>query len=239
MRRDHRPYFIKRAYLNFQEFYVRRFLRPQFESLGKGSTFIKPWHVEIFGAPVDIGNYVTVVASSDKKVRFSVWSEKKGKGRIKIGDYCLILPGVRVSSAFEIVIGNNCMIASNTYITDCDWHDIYDRISIGKSAPVTIADNVWIGDSVIICKGVSIGKNSVVGAGAVVVDAVPPDVVAAGNPARIVKHMDPEVQRRKRAEWYAEPDRLFEEFEVWDREVLKGNTLLGWVRSLVSPNKRD
>ncbi|MBW1841847.1 MAG: hypothetical protein JRI75_08650 [Deltaproteobacteria bacterium] len=131
------------------------------------------------------------------------------------------------------------MIASNTYITDGDWHDIYDRISIGKTAPVTIDDNVWIGDSVIICKGVSIGKNSVIGAGAVVVNAIPPNVVAAGNPARVVKHLDTEVQRRKREDWYADPERLFEELEVWDRELLKGNTLLGWVRSLLSPNKKD
>jgi acetyltransferase-like isoleucine patch superfamily enzyme len=239
LRRDRRPYFIKRGYLHFQEFYVRRFLRPQLESLGNGFSFIKPWHVEIFGSPVELGHYATVIASSDQKVRLSIWSEGKGKGRIKIGDYSLILPGVRISSASEIVIGNNSMIASNTYITDGDWHDIYDRISIGKTAPVTIDDNVWIGDSVIICKGVSIGKNSVIGAGAVVVNAIPPNVVAAGNPARIVKHLDTEVQRRTRAEWYADPDRLFEELDQWDRDMLRGNTLRGWVRSLLSPNKKD
>jgi acetyltransferase-like isoleucine patch superfamily enzyme len=53
-------------------------------------------------------------------------------------------------------------------ITDSDWHDVYNRISIGKTAPIKIEDNVWIGDSVIVCKGVSIGENSIIGADAVV-----------------------------------------------------------------------
>ncbi|MFH2218448.1 MAG: acyltransferase [Pseudomonadota bacterium] len=239
MRKDHRPYFIKRAYLHFQEFYVRRFLRPQLESLGKGFSFINPWHVEIFGSPVALGDYVTVIASFDKKVRFSIWAEKKGKGRIHIGDYALILPGVRISSASEIIIGSNSMIASHTYITDCDWHGIYDRVSMGKTAPVTLGDNVWIGDSAIICKGVTIGNNSIVGAGSVVVHSVPPDVIAAGNPARVVKHLDPEEQIRTRADWYSDPVTLFEELDHWDRDMLRGNTVPGWLRSMLAPGKKD
>lgn len=239
MRKDHRPYFIKRAFLQLQEFYVRRFLRPQFESVGKGFSFINPWHVEVFGSPVTLGDYVTVIASADKKVRFSIWAEKKGEGRIHIGDYALILPGVRISSASEIIVGSSSMIASHTYITDGDWHGIYDRVSMGKTAPVVLGDNVWIGDSVIICKGVTIGNNSIVGAGAVVVNSVPPDVIAAGNPARVVKRLDPEEKIRTRAEWYSHPDTLFEDLDQWDRAMLKGNTLRGWLRSKLAPGKND
>lgn len=239
MRKDHRPYFLKRAYLRFQAFYVRRFLRPQLESLGKGFSFINPWHVEIFGAPVALGDYATVIASSDKKVRFSIWSENKGRGRIDIGNYALILPGVRISSASEIIIGNSNMIASHTYITDCDWHGIYDRVAMGKTAPVTLGDNVWIGDSAIICKGVTIGDNSIIGAGAVVVNAVPPNVIAAGNPARVVKHLDPQEKFRARAEWYSNPDRLFDDLDRWDRDMLKENTLLGWLRAMLAPGRSD
>ena len=239
MRKDHRPYFIKRAYLKFQQFYVRRFLRPQFESLGIGCFFVKPWHVELFGSPIILGDYATVFASADKKVRLSIWSEKKNEGRIRIGDFCLISPGVRISSASEIIIGDNCMIASHAYITDADWHGIYDRVSTGKKAPVKIDENVWIGDSAIICKGVSIGENSIVGAGAVVVNDVPPNKVAAGNPAKVVKSLDPGQKITPRSQWYSDPARLIKELDVWDRALLEGNTMQGWLRSFLMRNKKD
>ena len=200
---------------------------------------MKPWHVEIFGSPIDIGNYATVIATSDNKTRFSIWPKKKDEGRIRIGDYCLICPGVRISSASKITIGDSCMIASSAYITDCDWHGIYNRISIGKSSPVKIENNVWIGDSAIVCKGVTIGENSVVGAGAVVVDSVAPNVIVAGTPARVVKSLDPDKNIVTRARWFSEPIRLFEEIDQWDRELLKENTLLRWIRSMVAPIKGD
>ena len=61
------------------------------------------------------------------------------------------------------------MIAHGAYISDADWHGIYDRAEpVGKTKPIKFEDNVWIGDSAIICKGVTIGKNSIIGAGAVV-----------------------------------------------------------------------
>ena len=53
--------------------------------------------------------------------------------------------------------------------------------------PITIGDNVWLGGGVIVCPGVSIGENSVVGAGAVVTRDIPPNVVGVGSPARVVK----------------------------------------------------
>jgi acetyltransferase-like isoleucine patch superfamily enzyme len=239
LRKDHRPYFIKKAYLNFQRLYVKHFLRPQLEALGKGFVFMQPWNVKIFGEPIELGNYATVIATSDSKIRLSVWPQSKDKGRIQIGDYCLICPGVRISSACEIVIGDSCMIASSAYITDSDWHDIYNRISSGKTAPVKIEENVWIGDSAVICKGVTIGENSIVGAGAVVVNSVPPNAIAAGNPARVVKSLDPEEQITTRAQWYLDPNGLFEQIDQWDRDILRGNTILGWLRSLLFPVKGE
>ena len=117
------------------------------------------------------------------------------------------------------------MIASRVYITDCDWHDLYNRIATGAARPVRIAANVWIGDSALICKGVNIGENSIIGAGAVVVDDVPANSVAAGNPARIVKSLDPRVPLTTRAHWFADPDALFQNIDRLDRKMLAGNTL--------------
>ena len=239
MRRDHRPYYIKKAYTKFEEFYVNHFLRPQLASLGEGFTFMRPWHVEIFGAPIELGNYVNVVASSDKMVRLAIWSEQPDKGRIKIGDYCLICPGVRIGSAHEINVGDNCMIASNAYVTDSDWHDIYNRISIGKTAPINIENNVWIGDSAIVCKGVRIGENSIVGAGAVVVDNIPANCVAAGNPARVVKQLDAGESFTTRAQFFSEPDKLLRGFDQVDKALLRENSLLHWLRSLLFPSRTD
>ena len=85
---------------------------------------MKPWHLKLFGSPIYIGNYVTVIASADKKVRLSVWSEDISKGSIRIGNYCMICPGVRIGSAEKIIIEHNCMIASNASVADSDWHDI-------------------------------------------------------------------------------------------------------------------
>ena len=131
---------------------------------------MRPWHVEFLAPP---SNWVIVSMWWPHPIKRSGWPSgrtKRDKGRIRIGNYCLICPGVRIGSADEIRVGDNCMIASNAYITDSDWHDIYNRISIGKTAPIRIENNVWIGDSAIVCKGVTIGENSIIGAGAVVVD---------------------------------------------------------------------
>jgi maltose O-acetyltransferase len=55
--------------------------------------------------------------------------------------------------------------------------------------PITLGDNVWLGGGVIVCPGVTIGENAVVGAGAVVVRDVPPNTLAVGNPARVIRSL--------------------------------------------------
>ncbi len=218
---------------------MRRFLRPQFERLGHGGHFMRPWFVELFGAPINLGRFPTVIACQDARVRLCVWPAREGSGAIRIGDYSLICPGVRISSASSVDIGHSVMMANGVYITDSDWHDLYDRTAPGKSAAVTIGDNVWLGDRAIVCKGVSIGENSVVGAGAVVVADVPPNVVAAGNPARVVKTLDPDRAVKTRRDWFADPLRLKQDLESWDRALLAGNSLAGWVRYLLRPTSED
>ncbi len=201
---------------------------------------MRPWFVELFGAPIELGRYATVIACNDARVRFCVWPTHEGRGGvIRIGDYSLICPGVRISATHRVVIGHSVMMANGVYLTDSDWHDLYDRTAPGKSAPIEIADNVWLGDSVIVCKGVHIGVNSIIGAGAVVVEDVPPDVVAAGNPARVVKKLDRGRHITPRRDWFADPARLQRDFQVWDRALLQGNTLAGWMRYLVRPTRND
>ena len=94
-------------------------------------------------------------------------------------------------AAEKIQIGDACMIAHGVYISDADWHGIYDRAQpVGITKPIHIKDNVWIGDSAIICKGVTIGKNSIIGAGSVVTKDIPENSIYAGNPAKFIKNLD-------------------------------------------------
>lgn len=195
--------------------------------------------MEVFGRPIVIGNYVSIIAALDNRVRLSVWTDKQVRGHIQIGDYCLLCPGVRISSASDITIGDNCMIASGAYITDSDWHDIYNRIGFGKTESVDIASNVWIGDSAIVCKGVSIGENSIIGAGAVVVDSIPANRIAAGNPAQVVKHLDPGKSFTTRKQWFMKSSNVFDEIDELDRALLGENTLLHWLRYKFFPTKGD
>ncbi len=240
MRRDHRPYILKRLDQGLQQKYAGYFLGPQLERLGRGCTFMKPWYVEIFGGPIRIGDYTHVIATPDKRVRLTVWSNLDGEGRIEIGDYCLICPGVRISAGREIVIEESVMMAQGAFITDSDWHGVYDRsLSVGNSAPVRIGRNAWIGDSAIVTKGVTIGRNSIIGAGAVVVRDVPSNVVVAGNPAVIVKELDPDRPVVTRGDWMADPAELASRFAAIDRERMKDNTWLGWLRALIRPAAGD
>ena len=131
------------------------------------------------------------------------------------------------------------MLANGVYITDADWHGIYDRVSLGQAQPVHLKKNVWIGDGAIVCKGVTIGENSIVGAGAIVVDTIPDNCIAAGNPATVVKTLDPNESFTTRSHWYRNPGELARQFIRWEQAVLQGNTFFGWLRHLIFPSQGD
>ncbi len=238
MIKDRRPYYIKQAWYKLQAFYVRRYLAPQLMSLGPHAYIVKPWHIEVFGGPISIGSHVTLLGCSDKKTRLTVWSDKKEIKGITIGDHVLISPGVRISAAKEITIADSCMLASHSYITDSDWHGIYDRsLPTGNVSPVVLEENVWIGDSAIVCKGVTIGKNSIIGAGAVVTSDIPANVIAVGNPARIVRELDTTRQMITRKDRYADTETMTQVLAEAEKAFLDGNTLWGWLRSCIAPKK--
>ena len=126
------------------------------------------------------------------------------KGTCVIGDFTL-MNGALVMAEERIEIGSHCLISWNVGIADSDFHPLepaqrrVDAQALApfckgrpprpklRTMPVIIADNVWIGMNATILKGVTIGENSVVAAGAVVTKSVPANVVVAGNPAVLVK----------------------------------------------------
>ena len=110
--------------------------------------------------------------------------------RIEVGEGTSFSNNVQVIAEESVTIGELCLIGDAVLILDSDFHNLSaaGRHTLpGLSAPIILEDNVFIGSRVIILKGVTIGKDSVIGAGSVVVRSIPPGVIAAGNPAKVIR----------------------------------------------------
>lgn len=131
-------------------------------------------------------------------------------GKIECGDWCFIGEGTRIWSGAHIRIGNRVLISHNVNIIDglthpidaaarhAHFREIAERghpttISLGDR-PIVLHDDSWIGAAAIILRGRTIGEGAIVGAGAVVTEDVPPRVIVAGNPAKIVRRIDRDLQ---------------------------------------------
>lgn len=104
--------------------------------------------------------------------------------------------GACIHAKNSITIGSRVLIAANSHIIDSSGHDLslsepnLRIYSTGQSKPVVIEDDVWICANVFILPGVTIGSGSVIGAGSVVTENIPCNVLAAGNPAKIIKKIN-------------------------------------------------
>lgn len=183
-------------FLFYTGMFYRFILRKKFSSVQSVPRIWGIQRVVLYGPNIHCGRDVVIVAGTGSHTHLTTFRNERHQGEIIIGDNVLIMNGVRVSSASSVRIGNGAMLANYCYVSDADWHDIHNRTSSpGQTAPVIIDEGAWIGDSAIVCKGVHVGKNSIVGAGAVVCKDVPDNVVVAGNPARVVKKLDPDMVR--------------------------------------------
>lgn len=111
--------------------------------------------------------------------------------QISIGDRTFINYNLTALDVAPITIGEDCQIGPNVQLLT-PTHPIDPQLRRDKleaAQPITLGDNVWLGGGVIVCPGVTIGDNSVIGAGSVVTKDIPANVVAVGNPARIVREI--------------------------------------------------
>jgi acetyltransferase-like isoleucine patch superfamily enzyme len=118
-------------------------------------------------------------------VRIECW---KG-GVLSFGKGTYLNRGVEVIASKSICIGEHCKIARDVIIMDTDQHPLYG--SDTQKIPVRIEDRVWLGARAMVLKGVSIGHDSIIGAGAVVTKSVPPFSVVVGPAARVIKTLSP------------------------------------------------
>jgi maltose O-acetyltransferase len=131
----------------------------------------------------------------------------------RIGNDTVIMPSFRCDYGYNISIGERTFINYDCVILDCNRVVIGNDVQIAPrvqiytathpidavarragpeyALPISIGDGAWLGGGVILCPGVSIGANTVVGAGSVVTRDLPSDVVAAGNPCRVLRICGP------------------------------------------------
>lgn len=91
----------------------------------------------------------------------------------------------------KVTIGNNVLIGPNTgiYTAGHPLHHMDRALGLEFALPVNVGNNVWIGGNVIINPGISVGDNSVIGSGSVVTKNIPANVVAAGNPCKVLREI--------------------------------------------------
>lgn len=139
--------------------------------------------------------------NAGRNCRIEIISEYNNKilnPKLMIGNNVIINDRVHIGCAHYIEIGDNCLFASNIYISDHN-HGIYkgERISniyqniadrdLDYDKSVIIGKNVWIGEGVAVLPGAVIGDNAIIGANAVVIGEIPANAIAAGVPAKVKK----------------------------------------------------
>jgi maltose O-acetyltransferase len=130
-----------------------------------------------------------------------------------LGEGSVILPRLQCDYGAQIAVGAGCFINYDAILLDCASITIGDNVSIGpraqlvtalhpvddyearragweSAAPIVLGDNVWLAAGVIVCPGVTIGANSAIGAGSVVIGDIPAGVLAAGNPCRVIRELN-------------------------------------------------
>ena len=151
----------------------------------------------IYGSKITIGSNCTFRSDKGSNLvglnRKCIIATFEGDAIIEIGENSGF-SGTVIGAVKSIIIGNNVLSGANVLITDFDWHPI-DPVRRHTtegvlSAPIVIEDNVWLGINTVVLKGVTIGKNSVIGANSLVVKDIPANVIAAGNPCKVIKKLD-------------------------------------------------
>ena len=170
-------------------------LEKEFSEFGPGGFVARPMSLR-GGQYIKIGKCF----NCDQRLRLDaidVFLGQKFSPEIIIGNNVSIQKDCHIGAIGRIVIGDGVLFASKVYVSDHSHGEI-NAHSL-KTSPalrylyskgdVIIGSNVWIGESACILPGVTIGHNSIIGAGAIVTKSIPPNSVAVGNPARVIRRL--------------------------------------------------
>ena len=155
---------------------------------------------QLYGtAGLAIGDRVNI----GRRARLETHRTERGQGQLSIGSGANIGNDFHAGAALRVLIGRNCMFASGVTILDHD-HDFGNPLDPVRcadgvvAAPTVIEDNVFLGERVVLLKGVRIGNGCVIGANSVVTQDVPPFTMAAGAPARALRRFSESTGRWER-----------------------------------------
>jgi len=151
----------------------------------------RPYFRRYPGSQVKVGRNCTFLSSPNANLigvnRPCMISTMAREAQVNVGQECGF-SGTVIAAFKRIELGESVICGANTLITDSDWHPEDPRS--GVPAPVIIGNKVWLGVNATVLKGVRIGDNSVIGAGSVVTRDVPANVIAAGNPCKVIKPLE-------------------------------------------------
>lgn len=180
------------------DYAVRRYQRgshrriaASFAAFGEGSAIMLPLDALSDPDRIEIGRGVSIRAHARLEAVPALPGDEPG--RVRIGDNVQIEGYFSVAAAESVTIGNGVLIGSNVAIRDHDHGiapDSQRALQPLVKAPVEIGDFVWLSQNVVVLKGVTIGRNAVVGANAVVTRPVAEGAIVAGVPARQIGWVD-------------------------------------------------
>lgn len=143
--------------------------------------------------PSEVEKRIELIHAMFGKVGVNAWLEPPvsfAYGRnIFIGDNFYANFNLTIIDDTHVTIGNDVLIAPNVTFT-ATGHPVHPELKktgLKYAFPITVHDNVWIGSNAVINPGVTIGENSVIGSGSVVTRDIPPNVVAAGIPCKVIR----------------------------------------------------
>ena len=151
---------------------------------------------------IDFGSKLT----TGEGCRFEAYNNQKSKKSLIFGKNIQLNDYVHITAMNNVVIGDNVLMASKIYISDCS-HGFYSGEEMDSSpeqhpidrsyniSEVVIEDNVWLGEFVSVLPGVTIGKGAIIGSNSVVTKDIPANTIAVGSPAKVIKKYNFETKK--------------------------------------------
>jgi len=140
---------------------------------------------------IELGKNSTLHFTGRASIRGEARIQLADGAKLVIGDQCVLRERLWIVAHKEIIIGDGTSISHETMIIDSDAHPVIsDGVEQPIQKPVHIGKNVWIGARSTILKGVTIGDESIIGAGSLVTKDIPDHVLAFGRPARPQRKVD-------------------------------------------------